>query len=183
MVSAGKCSISNYEKQYFTEHPYNPYQDFERHGKVFNNLVRILHPSSMLDVGCAYGFIVKRCLEAGIFAMGLDVSQWCGQQKVIPGHYIRGTAWALPFKNKSFHVLFSEGVLEHIPEDKIDQVFAEFERVAARRCLGVSCNSPQTEHHLTNHNIDWWRERIPALTWLGATSRSLDLEDEWVVKS
>ena len=94
-----KALIAKYDKPYWvpSKYGYNGYFDYPRHDAAFARFIEIMHPSSVLDVGCAYGYIVRRCLEAGIPAIGLDVSQWCGLQDVIPGYYVRGTCWALPF--------------------------------------------------------------------------------------
>ena len=174
-----------YEQDYFTKDPYNPYQDFDRHNAAFTRLIHVMNPKSVLDVGCAYGYIVKRLLDKGIHAMGCDVSEWCEEQSklIIPGHFTKTTAWDLScFKDKEFDVLFSEGTLEHIPEDKIDKMVEEFARVAERRYIGLSPNYPNTRYHVCNHDIEWWFSKMPPNTWLGKTGRSLDQEDQWLVK-
>ena len=69
-----------------------------------------------------------------------------------------------------FDVIYCEGVLEHIPEDKIPATFKEFERVGQRFYLQVSLE----EHpgaklepgHECLHNVAWWMERIPMNSWL-----------------
>lgn len=176
-----KDMLSYYGKDYFTKYPYNQYQDFPRHDVAFGRFVRMLRPVSVLDIGCAYGYIVRRCIEAGIPAVGMDVSQWCGLQHVI-SCYVRGTAWALPFKGKSFDVIHCEGVLEHLPEDRMLKIMKEFERVAHRYYLGICYDDSDTEGHICIHPSEWWMERVPPGTYLGLTGRSLDIEDEWYYK-
>lgn len=182
MAADGSYSYATYGEYYFTKDPYSPYWDFNRHDGAFARFVMMMQPRSVLDVGCAYGYIVRRCLEGGVPAVGLDVSMWCGQQKVIPGFYIMGTGWALPFKDNAFDVLHCEGVLEHIPEDKIEQLMAEFDRVASRRYLGISYEDSDTPAHICVHPVEWWYDRVPIRTYLGETGRSLDLEDKWLYK-
>lgn len=179
MGKDGRYSISWYEREYFVE-DYR-YQDFQRHNAVFPKLLS-LEPKSVLDVGCAYGFIVRRCWERKIFAVGLDVSVWCGKEFVVPGYYVRAVGWAIPFKDKAFDAIWCEGVLEHIPEDKVGEMFQEFSRVANRGMIGISYDSPQTNHHVCNHDFQWWAERIPEGFLLGKSGKSLDLEVDWYVK-
>lgn len=176
-------TIEWYEKQYWTEHPYAPYQDYPRHVELFQKLMSFMPFKSFLDVGCAYGFMCARLRSKGVYTVGLDVSDWCGKQFISKGYYVRGTGWALPFKDKSFEFLYCEGTLEHIPEEKIELLFSEFARVADRGVLGVSYNSPGTEHHVCNHNFQWWAERIPPRFKLGISGRSLDLEVDWHEKT
>ena len=183
LSSVQRAALPEYEEDYCTKSPYSPYQDFERHGQLFERFITMLAPKSVLDVGCAYGYIVKRCLDIDIFAVGLDISTWCSRQLVIPGHYIIGTAWMLPFKTKAFDVLFCEGALEHIPENKIELLMAEFGRVSNRRMLGITYDTSYTPGHICNHDADWWFSRVPVNTLLGKTGRSLDREDEWLIKT
>ena len=181
-----------YEQEYFCTYPYvGGYQDYARHGAVVDRVLDMLRPSSVLDVGCAYGYVVRRLLHLAVPAMGCDVSRWCEQQaaKVIPSHFVRTNAWQLAmFRDKEFDLLFCEGVLEHIPEDKVEQLMREFGRVAQRRLLALSYNKPEVLgdtgvlHHLTNHDVNWWIERVPAHTYLGYTGRSVDIETLWVYK-
>jgi len=182
LESVGEYQIGWYEEVYWTRGSYSPYQDFARHNDVFRKILGY-QPASMLDVGCAYGFMVGRCWGKGIPAVGLDVSEWCGKNFAAPGYYVRGSGWALPFKNKSFDLLYCEGVLEHIPEDKIPLVFQEFIRVANRGMLGISYDCPTTDHHICNHDFGWWAERIPPGFFLGTSGQSLDREESWYVKS
>ncbi len=176
-----------YERDYFTKGPYNPYMDFDRHNVVFEKILNLFNPRSVLDVGCAYGFMVRRFLNKGIFAKGCDISKWCEIQAniILPsGFFIRTPAWDLsPFANNSFDFLYCEGVLEHFPEDKIEQVFREFSRVSSRGVLGISYDSPGTQHHICNHDVNWWLSKIPNNYYLGITGQSLDRECQWMVKS
>ena len=51
-----------YEEDYFTRTVYKPYQDFPRHTRVVERFVRIMRPRSVLDVGCAYGYIILQVM-------------------------------------------------------------------------------------------------------------------------
>jgi SAM-dependent methyltransferase len=57
-----------------------PYERNERWLKFFANvadgIVRDLHPSSVLDTGCAMGFLVEALRELGIEAWGIDASEF-----------------------------------------------------------------------------------------------------------
>ena len=171
-----------YEEYYFTKAPYSPYQDFPRHIKVVEKILSF-KPLSVLDVGCAYGFIVKHLLEKGIDAYGCDISHWCEQKanELIPGRYTRCPAWQLPFENKQFDLLYCEGTLEHIPESKINIVMSEFYRVAQRRLLYISFTG-DAPGHVCMHDVFWWMAKLPANTYLGYSGNSSDLETIYIYK-
>ncbi len=180
---------TEYEKEYFTEHPYKGYWDFPAHAARVNKLINITHPKSVLDVGCGYGYIVRRLLWKGIPAYGCDISEWCEQQarEIIPGHFVRTPADDLSmFKDKQFDVLYCEGVLEHIEEDKIDKVMSEFERVAERRYLQVSYdyheNVRMEPGHICLHDETWWFFRLPLYTWMFAGNTGTDGGNGWMYK-
>jgi len=172
-----------YEEHYFTRYPYRPYytpgEGIPIGDGRFKVLKDVLNPKSVLDVGCAYGLMVRLCLENGIPAMGTDVSRWCEKQAetIIPGHFVRGNAWDLPFKDKEFDVIYCTGVLEHIPENLIDKTFSEFIRVADRYFIDVSFDCAGTAHHLCNHDFDWWFDKCPPNTWLSRIPNLIEAGD------
>lgn len=110
------------------------------------NSLKVAHildkkPSSVLDVGCAMGFIVRRLRKAGIDAWGLDISSYAlskAPEDVKP-YLVLGSADNLPFDDKRFDLVFSSGVLEHIPDDKLRKAIKEMTRVANRGLIGVAC--------------------------------------------
>lgn len=173
-----------YGKGYFTTGPYTPYQDFPGHEVRFKKILQKFGTiKSFVDIGCAYGYIVKRFLKKGIPAKGVDISEWCEQQKIIEGNFIRHDIRnPLPFKDKEFDVLYCEGVLEHFTEEEIDKILKEFERVSERRLLAITFNGYGTQGHLVNQNWEWWFEKIPSNTWLYIGEGSSDIWNEWRFK-
>lgn len=145
------------------------YQDFPIHEQVVE-LILSRKPESVLDVGCAMGFIVKRLRERGIDAYGIDISHYAISRapaevkpylQVAPAHEI-------PFPDKRFDLIYCASVLEHIPEEFTDQVIAEFQRVANRAILGIAYKDLHSlldvHSDITHVNIKdeaWWRQKLP----------------------
>jgi len=178
-----------YEKAYFTGDTYEPYWDFPAHEERVKRLINITHPKSVLDVGCAYGFIVRRLLEGGIHAMGVDISKWCEEKAktIIPEHFVRTSADDLSmFRDKEFDVLYCEGVLEHIPEDKLAKVMSEFERVSERRYLQMSFSfhkDVEKEYgHVTLKEPWEWFKIVPLYTWIFLGESGTDGGNAWIYK-
>ncbi len=181
-----------YEKDYFENGNemggYSGYQDYAAHSGRAAKLIKIAQPLSVLDVGCAYGYMVRQFLWRGVPAMGCDISQYCEEKawEIIPGHFKLCPAWDLDFGDKEFDLIYCEGVLEHLPEDRIMQVFAEFERVADRCYLQVSFegdeNAKETEGHLCMHDESWWFARMPDYTWLHGGASGTEGDNRWFYK-
>lgn len=178
-----------YEEEYFTIHPYDPYRDWSHHGKRVNKIIKLCNPKSVLDVGCAYGYIVKRLLDKGIVAYGTDVSEYASKQscKVIPGRFIRcDLRFGLPFKDKVFDLLYCEGVLEHIEESFIESIMSEFERVSNQRLLAISLSShpeaPDHEGHVTVKSAKWWIDKMPDKSLLYVSPYGTEDKGLWAKK-
>ena len=137
----------------------------------------------------AYGYIVRRLLDKGIHAMGIDVSKWCEKQaqKIIPGHFIRhDMTKRLPFRNKEFDVVYCEGVLEHIDPYSIADVMREFDRVSKYRIIQTSFsthkNVSETDGHICIRPMEWWFAMIPEQTWLFLDESGTDGGNQWLYK-
>jgi len=177
-----------YEKRYFTGGEYKDYFDFPCHFERAVHLIKITNPRSVLEVGCAYGYTVRHLLNFGIEAKGCDISKWCEGKAlyVIPGLFTRCPAWDLKYADKSFDLIYCEGVLEHIPEKKIEKVFKEFERVGDRFYLQISFpeheGASEQYGHLTLKPPEWWIERMPMNSWLALTNQGTQYNTAWLFK-
>jgi len=178
-----------YERKYFANYlgVDSPYRDFPQHPIRAKRLIEITNPTSVLDVGCAYGYIVKYLLKEGVEAWGCDVSKHCETKakEIIPNHFRRCPAWELDFDDKSFDVVYCEGVLEHLPEDKIEQVFKEFERVGKRFYLQASLEEHDgalaSKGHTCIKPAGWWFGKMPMHSWL-ALLTATDQNGMWLYK-
>jgi len=88
---------------------------------------KFAHP--MLDVGCGDGLFASTFFEEKIDE-GIDISPVQAERAKKTGAYKNVTvadATSLPFKDEYFSTVFSNCVLEHIPE--IDRVLREISRV------------------------------------------------------
>lgn len=168
-----------YERLYFAGYPYNPYREDGRLERVARKLTTLIKGKRILDVGCAYGHIAGYLNKWGYDAYGCDISTWCGEQSkaLISGRYIQCHAAFLPFKDKSFDVLFTESTLEHIDEKYSVQILNEFHRVSDLKIIHVSFRDDYG--HITVKSYDWWREKMPPNTYFSQTGKSVDIEDHW----
>lgn len=182
----GKVDAKLYDEAYFTRSPYAGYPAVggdwnpppkpeylpvirasmvKAHAVTACKIYALAQPKSVLDIGCAYGYVVKYLREMGVEAVGLDLSRYAAGQD-LSGWFVLGSAPDLPFKDEAFDLAFTAGTLEHIPELMIPQVFKEMSRVSRERILSVSFEKTPSEYHLTCRPLDWWFRMMPPNSYL-----------------
>lgn len=90
--------------------------------------------SSLLDVGCAKGFMLYDLREAlpGITVAGIDVSEYAIEngKPEVREFLIIADAKLLPFENDAFDVVISINTVHNLERDECAQALREIERVA-----------------------------------------------------
>ncbi|MBI5129135.1 MAG: class I SAM-dependent methyltransferase [Rhodopseudomonas palustris] len=92
--------------------------------------------SSVLDVGCAKGFMLHDMAELipGITVKGVDVSSYAIEHAIddMKPHVSVASATKLPFADKSFDVVISINTVHNLVRDDCAIALREIERVARR---------------------------------------------------
>jgi predicted SAM-dependent methyltransferase len=141
------------------------YWDYPAHWTTFRHIMSKT-PESVLEIGCARGYVLKRVQDMFIPAAGLEISEHCYLTRVCNGITtwdITQTPW--PFKDQEFDLSFSTAVLEHIPEDKMDAVAAEIRRVSKRGLHGVDFGEHDDgfdKTHCLFRDKAWWEQKLGA---------------------
>jgi len=119
-------------------HGYGGYSYHERFWtatvKRFRDYYQLAMDASVLDVGCAKGFMLydfKR-LMPDLTVAGLDISSYAidqAPQDVKP--YVRqGNAKELPFEDKSFDLVISINTIHNLPLEPCKEAIREIQRVS-----------------------------------------------------
>ena len=94
-------------------------------------------PSSVLEVGCGRGYILKRIQDTGILAYGLEISKHCNMTRCCEHVYEVDICAPEPWFEVAFDLSYSVATLEHIPLAHLPTVIKEMARVSTRGLHGV----------------------------------------------
>jgi len=105
-------------------------------------------PQSLLEVGANLGANIralKTITEADLFAVepnGKARSIMINDRVLPADHVTDATADSLPFEDGQIDLVFTSGVLIHIPHENIEAAYREMHRVAGRYLLSIEYFSP-----------------------------------------
>lgn len=137
MFERERLSEELYDESYFEGRSSNYWWTVGNYGNLkrfphWREILRLIRRfklgGKLLDIGCAYGFLVDAAL--GHFeACGVDVSRFAVRKskRCCRGSIFRASAISLPFKDESFDVVTILDTLEHIPQ--LDQCLRDVTRV------------------------------------------------------
>lgn len=137
-----------------------------------------------LDLGCAYGFLVREALQSGFRGFGLDASRYAlGQAREhagdAAGRVLQGHAEVLPFADDAFDVVTAFDLLEHVaaPERLVSEVARVLRPggifIAATPDPRVFDRDEPT--HISEHVPSWW-VRVFESAGFGVTLRFFQAE-------
>jgi pseudaminic acid biosynthesis-associated methylase len=104
-------------------------------------------PATILEIGAASGFYLRalqRICDAELWtvepnpqARAVLSSEVIPKKNVLDGQIID-----LPFDERRFDLVFTSGVLIHIPDDELEAAYREMHRVSARWLLSIEYFNP-----------------------------------------
>ena len=125
---------------------------------------------SVLDFGCAKGFLVHALNLLGKEAIGVDISEYALQTSL---KQVKDKLFLLdkPLSEMGFKIdlLIAKDVLEHIPEEDIDNVLSEFYKVCDQAFLVIPLGDNDAfrireyeidKTHVTRKDEEWWINKI-----------------------
>jgi glycosyltransferase involved in cell wall biosynthesis/predicted SAM-dependent methyltransferase len=135
------------------------YQNFPTQLVVLDKILE-RKPESLLDIGGAKGYIAKMFEQrTGKKSHCIDISEYCEATRVTKNFTRKDiTIDKLPFEDKSFDLVFSIAVLEHIKYEDIGWVIQELARVSKRGLLAPSfydVGEPDHTHELLVSKETW----------------------------
>jgi len=151
-----------FNREYFEDGTkgYRLYRDFPSNYKTLEVILE-RKPESVLELGCARAYIVKKLEDRGIRAVGVDVSLHCWHTRVTDSFVLYDvTKVPWPFGDKEFDLCFSKDFMEHLPEDKLPVIIKEMARVCKRALHGITFSdhpfAKDDPTHKTLKPKEWW---------------------------
>lgn len=174
-----KDSYSPYNRAYYdgdSKQGYHPpgYSNFPSNYTIANEILSQLKQlkienqcttkdvniSNVLELGGGRGYISHILEGKGINATCLDVARHCWYTRTCKNFVLADATERLPFENKQFDLAFSKDFLEHIPEEKIDNLVKDVARVSMRGFhLVTFSDHPHSRDDSTHQCLkskDWW---------------------------
>lgn len=154
-----------YTREYFDEGTigYKLYRDFPSHWRIVKIILE-KKPESVLDVGGARGYIVKKLEANGIHATCMDIAENAYHNRVTENfmlHDARVTPWI--FSDKTFDLCMSTSFMEHLTEPEIEVVIKEMARVSKRGYHSITFEKTPQDIDITHRTfkpIEWWYQKF-----------------------
>jgi SAM-dependent methyltransferase len=157
---SGAAGNPEYGAGYYRSYCGVPYERSEHwldfFGQVADGIVRNLQPLSVLDAGCAMGFLVEALHARGVEAWGVDISEFAISQVHESVRDRCSVASLAEPLERRYDLIVSIEVLEHIPPAEIDKVIANLCRSTDRLLLSTTPEDFGEATHLNVQTPDAW---------------------------
>lgn len=139
------------------------YWDFPQNWMLWKQIMN-RSPESVLELGCGRGYVLKRLQDFGVKADGVDISKHCYLTRACDGIVVDDILDSAPAVGHSWDLLFSHCFLEHVPEDKLKDLFSIWGMRATRGLHGITLEGEDDGSDPTRCTIrskEWWLKRLP----------------------
>jgi hypothetical protein len=175
-----------YDENYYRHGCGRPYERTEEwldfFGGIAERIVREIGPHTVLDVGCAMGFLVEGLRAHGVEASGIDISEYALSQvleELKPFCRLGSITEPLPGR---YDLVVCIEVLEHLPP-------AESERAIEHLCLAADdilfSSTPFDYREATHFNVqpaEYWAERFGLHGFVRDTDFDASFITAWAVR-
>jgi SAM-dependent methyltransferase len=174
-----------YDAAYFndgTKSNYAPYGPGDWADWLAAMVVGGLNPRSVLDVGCAYGYMVERYRKAGTTAWGFDISSYAIGESVAPDWVWQGDAADAAAYRLDVDLLTATELPEHLVPDQV-RAFLSHALVHAERALLLIAIEDGTDHfagdlsHVNIQPMSWWETEAVQAGWSIGDSSTFNEDD------
>jgi pseudaminic acid biosynthesis-associated methylase len=112
----------------------------------FRDLLKGLEVNSILEVGCNRGHNLIALDMLGCTAVGVEPGEYARTLARANGLAVAaGDTYDIPFPDRSTDLVFTSGVLIHVPRERLLEALAELVRVTDRYLLAIEYHSDSDE--------------------------------------
>jgi SAM-dependent methyltransferase len=165
---ASTVAITPYDRHYFSHYcdasktgklAYERNEHWLRFfGTIADHIVSDIKPRTVLDAGCAMGFLVEALRDRGVEAFGVDISDYAIEQvrsDIKP--YCRQGSVTDPLSDR-YDLIVSIEVLEHLPTEEAIHAVGNLCAATADFMFSSTPIDYQEITHLNVQPPEWWTE-------------------------
>jgi hypothetical protein len=157
-------SAGAYDAYYFRHGCGLPYERSEYwtqfFGGIADHIVNGINPHSVLDAGCAMGFLVEALRDRGVEAYGCDVSEYAVsqvRQDIRPYCRVGSVLDPLP---RRYDLIVCIEVLEHLPAAEAPTAITNFCQGAGDVLFSSTPSDFREVTHLNVQPVEYWAEQF-----------------------
>ena len=178
-----------YSKQFYEESLGVDYSDREYwssfFGRIAKKIVEEFNPKTVLDAGCASGYLVEALRDLGVAAYGIDISEYainCAREDIKQYLNVQSLTEDLPQSFPKFYdLVITIEVLEHL--------YAEDGKMAIKRICSYSdtiifTSTPYDLENKTHVNVqqrEYWAELFAKKSFYRDLVQRVDFICEWAM--
>lgn len=158
----------SYGRDYYKNYDTADYGDASlwetQFSRVAERIVSVYRPSTVLDIGCAYGYLVTALRDRGVEAYGLDVSDYAIsqvrsdiRQYCVCGSAVDGIPDSLP---EHFDLIVCIEMIEHIYEEDTEAVIRAMCARTDRIVLSSTDSDYDDPLHVNVQKQEYWAKRF-----------------------
>ncbi|MBA7628798.1 hypothetical protein ES703_36294 [subsurface metagenome] len=131
---------------------------------LFTEMLSAAQPHTVLEVGCSAGqnfpFLLSLSPELKLYAIEINpVAIQLAHKHYHTVGLVQGSVFTLPFRDNSFDLVFTAGVLIHIHPSDLKRVLCEIWRVCRNYVFGLEHHSDNVEHVVyRGHKNRFWKQ-------------------------
>ena len=131
-------------------------------GNIADHIVRKIGPATVLDAGCAMGFLVESLRDRGVQAYGIDISDYAIENvRADMKPYCRVGSILEPFPQK-YDLIVSIEVLEHLHKDDGEKAIENLCRASDQLLFSSTPIDYREATHFNVQPIEYWTELFAA---------------------
>lgn len=162
----GKHQLKVWQGQFGREYTHRNVIDWRKRVDAFQEMLAELPIKRILEVGCNRGhnlLALAEIMPDGCEIVGIEPNQFAlelARAASVKVGVLHADAFDLPFKDTYFDLVFTAGVLIHIPLSDLPLATAEIYRVAKRYLLAVEYYAEQEEviNYRGSNDLLWKRD-------------------------
>lgn len=180
-----KSIQETYNKDYYEYELGDSAYDRENHEwldffrNVAKQIVRDINPKTVLDVGCAKGFLVEALRDLGVEAYGIDISEYAISQvrdDIKP--YCKVASAEEPL-DRQYDLIVNIEVLEHIEKTLIPNIIANICKHTDKVIFSSTPSDFKEVTHINIQPIEYWVEKF----YQNGFVRKLDYDADYIAPS